>query len=84
MILNSIIQVLLSFVQLVVSFIPELDFNFDIAGYVSSVSSIFGFIDSFVSVQAILFCISASLLVDNFSFIVKIFNFIWSKIPFIS
>lgn len=84
MILNSIIQALLMVVNLVVSLIPEINFDFDISGYVSSVADIFGFIDTFVSVQAILLCIAATLLVDNFSFVVKIFSFIWAKIPFIN
>lgn len=84
MILNSIIQVLLMFVNLVVSLIPEINFDFNISGYIGAVADIFGFIDTFVSVQAILLCVTASLIVDNFSFVVKIFNFIWSKIPFIN
>lgn len=84
MILNLIIQALLMFVNLVVSLIPEIDFSFDISGYIGAVANIFGYVDSFISIQSILFCVTATLVVDNFSFIVKIFTFIWSKIPFIN
>ncbi len=84
MIISLIIEALLGFVNLIVSLIPSFDFDFNIGGYIGTVANFFGYIDSFISISVILFCVSAVLIVDNFSFILKIINFIWSKIPFIN
>ncbi|MEQ7224777.1 hypothetical protein ABQD65_13680, partial [Vagococcus fluvialis] len=66
------------------SLIPSFDFDFNISGHIGAVVNTFGYIDSFVSINTVVFCISAILFVDNFSFVLKIINFIWSKIPFIN
>lgn len=84
MIITVIFEFILNIVSLILSFIPEIKLNVDIGGYVGSLADTFAYLDSFVSLKVLTFCISSILIVDNFSFILKIFNFIWSKIPFIN
>lgn len=79
-----ITDIFFGLIDMFLSLLPEFDINVDISGAIGAVGQLFGYVDNFVSVNAILTCISLVLVVDNFSFIVKIFNFIIRKIPGIS
>lgn len=79
-----ITDIFFGLIDMFLSLLPEFDLSIDISGAVGAVSELFGYVNNFVSVNAILTCISLVLVVDNFSFIVKIFNFIIRKIPGIS
>lgn len=84
MIIELIVNAILGLVNMVLNLIPDIGLNVDIGAHFSVVGEFFRSIDMFVSIPVIIFCITSSIIVDNFGFIVKIINFIWSKIPFIS
>lgn len=79
-----ITDIFFGLIDMFLSMLPDFDINLDISGAISAVSQLFAYVDNFVSVNAIVTCISMILVVDNFSFIVKIFNFVIRKIPGIS
>lgn len=80
MLLNLIIMVL----NLIISLIPDITFDFNIGGYIAPLANFFGYVDSFVSLNVIVFCISLILLVDNYTLIFRLINWLWEKIPFIN
>lgn len=80
MLLNLIIMVL----NLIISLIPDINIDFNISGYIAPLANVFGYIDSFVSLNVIVFCISLILIVDNYTLIFRIVNWLWNKIPFIN
>lgn len=80
MLLNLIIMIL----NLILSLIPSLEFNLDLSSYISPLANLVGYVDTFVSVDVIVFCISVILIVDNWTLIFKLINWLWQKIPFIN
>lgn len=80
MLLNLIIMVL----NLIISLIPDINIEFNLSGYIAPLANFFGYIDSFVSLNVILFCISLILIVDNYTLIFRLINWLWNKIPFIN
>lgn len=84
MIITLILSVILMILNLIVSIIPTFEFNIDIAGYISPLANFVGYIDTLVSLDVIVFCISLILLVDNYALIFRVFNWLWQKIPFIN
>lgn len=80
MLLNLIIMIL----DFIVSLIPAISFDFDISGSIQPLANVFGYIDTFVSLSVITFCISIYLIVDNYSLIFRLVNWLWEKIPFIN
>lgn len=82
MIVVLIVSLVFIILNLFISLIPEFNLNVDIAGYISTLSNFVGYIDTFISLDVIVLCISLILIVDNFSFLFKLLSWLWEKIPF--
>lgn len=84
MILEMLSDMFFGLVTLVVSLIPDISIGGDILGGFSALGSFVGYVSDVLNIPVILSCIAFTLLVDNISFIIKIFNFIIRKIPGVS
>ena len=84
MIIEMITDIFFGLVNLVISLIPDISISGDILGGFSALASFTGYISDVVNIPIILSCISLTILIDNASFIIKIFNFIIRKIPGVS
>ena len=83
MIINLIFSALIGLMSMLLNLIPDLSLSFDLSPYIDTVSTYIGYVDMFISVDVVLFCITSIIVVDNFGFLVRVISFIWSKIPFI-
>lgn len=79
-----ITDIFFGLIDMFLSLIPDLNISLDLTGGISAVSELFAYLDNFISVSAVISCISIVLVVDNISFFIKVFNFIIRKIPGIS
>lgn len=84
MIVAALLGIILMLLNLVVSLIPNIEFDLNIVGYITPLANFFGYIDSFVSVNVIVMCISLIIVVDNYALIFRVINWLWQKIPFIN
>lgn len=84
MIIEMITDIFFGLVNLVISLIPDISISGDILGGFTALASFTGYISDVVNIPIILSCISLTILIDNASFIIKIFNFIIRKIPGVS
>lgn len=84
MILELLSDIFFGLVTLVLSLIPDITINGDIFGGFSALGSFVGYVSDVLNIPIILSCITFTILIDNASFIVKIFNFIIRKIPGVS
>lgn len=84
MIVEMISDIFFGLVNLVVGLIPDISISGDIMGGFSALASFTGYVSDILNIPIILSCISITILIDNASFIVKIFNFIIRKIPGVS
>lgn len=84
MIVTLILSLIIMILNLVVSLIPNIDFSIDLVSYIEPLANLTGYIDTFISIDVITFCISLILIVDNYSLIFRVVNWLWNKIPFIS
>ena len=55
-----------------VNFIPDVVLPIDLTSYLSPLINVFGYIDTFIDLGVITLCISAILIVDSWSLIVKL------------
>lgn len=81
MIIEMISSIFFGLVGLVINLIPDISISGDIIGGLSGLASFTGYVSDVLNIPVILSCIGFTLLIDNASFIVKIFNFIIRKIP---
>lgn len=84
MIVTMLLNLVLLILNLILGLIPNLEFSFDVAGYISPLINAFGYLDTFISLNVIVFCVSMILIVDNYALIFKLINWLWEKIPFIN
>lgn len=84
MILQLLIDIFLGFIDLFLSFIPTISIDGNIMGSISIFSQYVGYADTVVDLSVMVSCIALILVFDNLGFIVKVFNFILRKIPFIN
>lgn len=84
MIITMLLNLVVMFLELILSLIPSISFELDLVSYIEPLINVFGYLDTFVSLNVITFCISMILIVDNYSLIFKLVNWLWEKIPFIN
>ncbi|MGG5320716.1 hypothetical protein IGJ83_001520 [Enterococcus pernyi] len=77
MIFTLLIEALISLVIFIVSLLPSL--NFELSVDFSALANVIGYIDTLISFSILLACIAATIIFDNFSFLMKILKFILSK-----
>lgn len=79
-----ITDIFFGLINLLIGLIPDITFAGSLTAGLASVADLFAYVDNFVPISAIVTCVSITLIVDNISFVVKVFNFIIRKIPGIS
>lgn len=62
--------------------IPTVEITLDVGAYAAPMANLFGYIDTFVSLDVIVLCITTILIVDNWALIVKLAIRVWEMIPF--
>lgn len=62
--------------------IPDISLPLDVGSYMQPVSNVIGYVDTFVSLPILALCISAVLLVDNWTRIVRLSVKLWELLPF--
>lgn len=82
MIFQFVIDFFLSCYNWAVSLIPQFNWTLDISGYVAPMADAFGYIDTIVSLDVLVLCITTILIVDNWSLIVHLVVKIWELLPF--
>lgn len=83
MIVTLLMSLIIMILNLIVSLIPNIDFDLDLISYIQPLANLAGYIDTFVSLDVILFSISLILIVDNYSLLFRVINWLWNKIPFL-
>lgn len=83
MIIGYIVNLVLDIAVFVIELIPVIELPLNVSSYIAPVANVVGYIDTLVSIQVILLCISAIFIVDNWALIVKIAIKIWEMIPFV-
>lgn len=82
MIVEVFFKLIFTLVDLILSLIPTMEFGFklpDISGF----QDMLGLANYFFPIESIVAAIGVLIVVQNAQFILKIFNFIYKKIPFI-
>ncbi|MBL1224581.1 hypothetical protein [Enterococcus sp. BWR-S5] len=82
MIIELFFKLIFGLVDLFLSLIPAIDFNFEMPD-TTAFSEFLGLADYFFPIGTMVTAIAVLLAVQNIQFILKIFNFIIKKIPFI-
>lgn len=82
MIIELLFELIFGLVDLILSLIPTIDLNFSMPD-TTFFKEMLGLADYFFPVGTMISCIGVIIAVQNISFILKIFNYIYKKIPFI-
>lgn len=82
MIIELLFELIFGLVDLILSLIPTIDLNFSMPD-TTFFREMLGLADYFFPVGTMISCIGVIIAVQNISFILKIFNYIYKKIPFI-
>lgn len=82
MIVELLFELIFGLVDLILSLIPTIDLNFSMPD-ATFFREMLGLADYFFPVGTMISCIGVIIAVQNISFILKIFNYIYKKIPFI-
>jgi len=82
MIVTNIMNMFIGIMQAIINAFPTIDLPIDIAAYVRPVANAVGYLDTFIDIGVITLCISAILIVDNWSLIIKVTMKVWSLLPF--
>ena len=82
MIIKLFFDLIAGVIDLVLSLIPDIEFNFELPD-TSYFSEILGLANYFFPVASVVSALGILIAVQNVQFILKIFNFIYKKIPFI-
>lgn len=82
MIVELLFELIFGLVDLILSLIPTIDLNFSMPD-TTFFREMLGLADYFFPVGTMITCIGVIIAVQNISFILKIFNYIYKKIPFI-
>lgn len=82
MIIKLLFDLIIGIVDLFLSLIPTIEFNFEMPD-TSFFSEMLGLADYFFPVGSVVAALGVLIAVQNVQFILKVFNFIYKKIPFI-
>lgn len=82
MIIELLFNLIFGLVNLILSLIPEINFSFDLPD-TTSFREFLGLADYFFPVSTLVMALGVLIAVQNTQFVLKIFNFIYKKIPFI-
>ncbi|MBM7709601.1 hypothetical protein [Enterococcus lemanii] len=82
MIIELLTGLIFGLVDLLLSVVPSVEINFSMPD-TTFFREMLGLADYFFPVGTMIACISVIISVQNINFILKIFNFIYKKIPFI-
>ena len=82
MLIEGFFKLIGSLLSFILSLIPEVKFEFDMPD-MTYFQQLLGMADYFIPVGSIIACIGVIITVQNAQFILKVFNFIYKKIPFI-
>lgn len=82
MILELLFELVFGLIDLILGLIPTIDLNFSMPD-TTFFREMLGLSDYFFPVGTMISCIGVIIAVQNISFILKIFNYIYKKIPFI-
>ena len=82
MIIELLFTLIFGLVDLILSLIPDIQFDFDLPD-TTSFREFLGLAVYFIPIATIISAIGVLIAVQNSQFILKIFNFIYKKIPFI-
>lgn len=81
MILKMIMDIFFPLFRWLVDLIPDIELPIKIETYITPLSNGFGYIDTFVDLRVISLCVTAILIVDNWSRIVRIALKVWDMLP---
>lgn len=82
MIVKIVLDIFHSLMNWFVNIIPDVSLPLDISGYIAPVANAVGYVDTFVSLPVIVACLTAVLIVDNWTIIVRLALKIWELLPF--
>ena len=82
MIIKLFFDLLIGIVDLFLSLIPTIDFSFEMPD-ASFFREMLGLADYFFPIGSVVAALGVIITIQNIQFILKIFNFIYKKIPFI-
>jgi hypothetical protein len=82
LILEALFRLFFGLVDMFLGFLPDTDVHVDLSG-LSAVSDFFGYANTFIDLNVVFACVGLALVVLNWSFFARIFNFVIRKIPFI-
>lgn len=82
MIVEGFFKLIFALVDLILSLIPTINFEFEVPD-ISSFQDMLGLADYFFPIETVVSAIGVLIVVQNTQFILKIFNFIYKKIPFL-
>ncbi len=82
MIIKLLFDLIIGVVDLVLSIIPNLEFTFEMPD-TSYFSEMLGLADYFFPIGSVVAALGVLIAFQNMQFILKVFNFVYKKIPFI-
>lgn len=82
MILDMVFNVFYFLFNMFVSLIPTINIDLDLSSYVVPVADAIGYIDTFVSLNVLALSIGTIILVNNFTFIIRLIMKLWQMLPF--
>jgi len=82
MIWNFIIDFFNTMSAWAVALIPDVDINLSVGAYLAPMADMFGYMDTFVSLDVVVACIAAVIIVDNWALVVRLVLKIWELLPF--
>lgn len=82
MIIQSLIEGCFRFVDFVLAQIPELPLFDSLSYLLTAVSSVWGYLNSFIIVSDVVAVIGVVLFVDNIGFALRIFKYVKNMLPF--
>lgn len=82
MIIKLLFDLIIGVVDLVLSIIPDLEFTFEMPD-TSYFSEMLGLADYFFPIGSVVAALGVLIAFQNMQFILKVFNFVYKKIPFI-
>lgn len=81
LILEFLVDIGVSFLTFIldqITFQPNLS---TLTGYIAAIADVWGYLNSFVDLSVVSFMVLQIIIFDNLSFILKLFSWIWDKLP---
>jgi len=82
MLLEVLFKLILGIANLFISLIPELNINFEMPD-TTFFNEMLGIADYFFPVGTLIAALSTILIVQNAQFFIKVFQWLWKKMPFV-